>query len=141
MSGPLRRHTMPTTETRMAALRTMRRQRMLRPRPLEQKVIGWMLVLIVLGLSPDVAFGQLGTPQAAGQTAGQTAQGLGYSEHGGMALQDDLGIAPGDVLTLTVFDTPEFTGPVRVANDGAIQLPLVGKVAVAGLTTSAAAEM
>jgi len=108
---------------------------------LEQKVIGWMLVLIVLGLSPDVAFGQLGTPQAAGQTAGQTAQGLGYSEHGGMALQDDLGIAPGDVLTLTVFDTPEFTGPVRVANDGAIQLPLVGKVAVAGLTTSAAAEM
>ena len=101
-----------------------------------------MLVLIVLGLSPDVAFGQLGTPQAApGQAAGQAAQGLGYSEHGGMALQDDLGIAPGDVLTLTVFDTPEFTGPVRVANDGTIQLPLVGKVTIAGLTTSAAAGM
>jgi|GEM_PF-652238 len=132
---------MPTTETRTAALRIMRSQKMLRPQRQEQKVIGWMLVLVVLGLSPDVAFGQLGTSQAAAGQAAASAQGLGYSEHGGMALQDDLGIAPGDVLTLTVFDTPEFTGPVRVANNGTIQLPLVGKVTIAGLTTSAAAEM
>ncbi|ADV83220.1 polysaccharide biosynthesis/export family protein [Terriglobus saanensis] len=117
---------------------------MLSPRPVEQRVIGWMLlVLVVLGLSPDVALGQLGVPQTAPSQSvpNQTAPGFGYSEHGGMALQDDLGIAPGDVLTLTVFDTPEFTGPIRVANDGTIQLPLVGKVTIAGLTTSAAAEL
>lgn len=40
-----------------------------------------------------------------------------------------------DVLNIDVYDFPELTRTVRVANDGAIGLPLVGQAKAAGLTT------
>lgn len=54
---------------------------------------------------------------------------------------NDVTIAPGDRLTITVFDTPEFSGPVRVSNDGNIDIPLIGTVHVVGLSTTAAANL
>jgi polysaccharide export outer membrane protein len=45
-------------------------------------------------------------------------------------------MGPEDVLSLTVFDVPELRNlVVRVANDGTISLPLLGRVKAAGLTT------
>jgi polysaccharide biosynthesis/export protein len=107
---------------------------MLRLRPTKQPAVRWVLLLIVANFSVLMSIAQSGVPQAPPPSRG-------YSEHGGIALDDDLGIAPGDLLNLNVFDTPEFTGPVRVANDGTIQLPLVGKVSIAGLTTASAAAV
>lgn len=43
-------------------------------------------------------------------------------------------IAPGDLLSLTVLDAPEFTRELRVASDGKISLPLLGVVPAAGQT-------
>jgi polysaccharide export outer membrane protein len=43
-------------------------------------------------------------------------------------------IEPGDLLNLVVFDTPEFSGPVRVSNIGNLDVPLIGRVHVAGLS-------
>jgi polysaccharide biosynthesis/export protein len=47
-------------------------------------------------------------------------------------------IGAGDLLEMSVFDTPELTGKLRVSNTGDIILPLVGTVHVAGLKTEAA---
>jgi polysaccharide export outer membrane protein len=42
---------------------------------------------------------------------------------------------PGDRLAVTVFEVEELSGPVSIDADGLIRLPLVGAVAVGGLTT------
>lgn len=49
-------------------------------------------------------------------------------------------IGPGDLLEITVFDVPEMTQQVRVGADGKVELELIGKTALAGLTAQEAAE-
>jgi polysaccharide export outer membrane protein len=51
-----------------------------------------------------------------------------------------LRIAPGDLLRVNVYDTPELTDAYRVDVAGNLTLPLCGKVKVQGLTASEAAE-
>jgi polysaccharide export outer membrane protein len=43
-------------------------------------------------------------------------------------------IGPQDVLAVTVFNQPELTGTFEVGTDGAVTLPLIGRLDVAGLT-------
>ncbi len=47
----------------------------------------------------------------------------------------DYRIGPKDLLEITVFGLPELNQTVRVAEDGSITMSLIGRVAVAGLTT------
>jgi polysaccharide export outer membrane protein len=49
-------------------------------------------------------------------------------------------IGPADLLAIAVFSVPELSQELRVAEDGTITLPLVGAVAVAGLTVTAARD-
>lgn len=49
-------------------------------------------------------------------------------------------IAPGDSLDISEFHTPEFHSQVRVAEDGAVSLPMIGVVRVAGLDEQGAAR-
>ncbi len=49
-------------------------------------------------------------------------------------------IAPGDLLEISVFDTPELTQQVRVGADGRAELALLGDVPLAGLTSQQASE-
>lgn len=49
-------------------------------------------------------------------------------------------IAPGDLLEVSVFDTPELTQQVRVGADGRAELALLGNVPLAGLTAQQASE-
>lgn len=53
----------------------------------------------------------------------------------------DIAIVNGDQLNITVFDTPELSGPARVRNDGTVDFPLIGTVHVSGLTVSSAADL
>jgi polysaccharide biosynthesis/export protein len=46
----------------------------------------------------------------------------------------DYQIGPEDVLQITVFDVPDLNQTVRVANDGTIALPLLGRIEASGLT-------
>jgi polysaccharide export outer membrane protein len=50
-------------------------------------------------------------------------------------------LQPGDVLTIHVFGQIDYAPTVRVANDGHVQLPLVGGVAVGGLSLSQAEQL
>jgi polysaccharide export outer membrane protein len=46
----------------------------------------------------------------------------------------DIHVAQGDVLSVHLYGAPDYAPPVRVSLDGTIQLPLIGIVAVEGLT-------
>jgi len=48
-----------------------------------------------------------------------------------------MAIGPGDLLAITVFDTPELSERVRVDSEGRITLPLVGELMVQGTTANA----
>jgi len=49
-------------------------------------------------------------------------------------------IAPGDVLDVTEFHTPEFHSSVRVSSQGLVTLPMVGDVQVSGMDEQSAAR-
>ncbi len=42
--------------------------------------------------------------------------------------KDNYLIGPGDILSLSLFDAPEFSGDYSVLNDGTLQLPLIGTI-------------
>lgn len=48
----------------------------------------------------------------------------------------DYRIGPEDILDIEVFQLPELKASVRVSNEGTINLPLLGSIKVAGLTTA-----
>jgi polysaccharide export outer membrane protein len=50
-----------------------------------------------------------------------------------------LRIAPGDLIDVVVFDTPELSGKLRVDENGEVTLPVGGVMHVAGLTAEGAA--
>lgn len=50
-------------------------------------------------------------------------------------------IGAGDLLEMTIFDTPELSGKLRVSNGGDILLPLVGSLHVAGLKAEEAQNL
>lgn len=68
---------------------------------------------------------------------GSTSQGQGVS----IVPKDfsELRIEPGDLLNVSVYDTPEFTNSYRVDPAGNLTIPLCGKVNVRGLTMPEAA--
>ena len=70
--------------------------------------------------------------------AGSTAQGQGPT----IVPKDfsELRIEPGDLLSVNVYDTPEFTNSYRVDPAGDLTIPLCGKVNVRGLTLPEAAK-
>ena len=50
-------------------------------------------------------------------------------------------IGPGDLISITVFDTPEMNEEIRVNDSGDVRLQLVGDVKVSGQTASGAAKL
>ncbi len=55
------------------------------------------------------------------------------------AAASTLRINSGDLLELAVFDTPEFSGKLRVSESGDVLIPVAGSVHLAGLTAQQAA--
>ncbi len=49
-------------------------------------------------------------------------------------------LAPGDVLDISEYHTPEFRSLVRVSPAGAVTLPMIGEVPIAGMDEQAAAQ-
>ena len=78
------------------------------------------------------------TQTATAQTASAVpaAEPVLHSRQEGGALR----IGVGDLVQVTVFETPELSAKLRVNADGAVELPVAGSTAVAGLTPPEAAE-
>jgi len=64
-------------------------------------------------------------PAPGGSSIGASGVGFGSGAAGP--------IGAGDLVEMSVFDTPELSGKLRVSNTGDITLPLVGSLHVAGL--------
>jgi polysaccharide biosynthesis/export protein len=77
----------------------------------------------------------------SGASSGKTGAG---QVQGPIVLPNDFSqfrIEPGDLLSVMVYDTPEFNNAYRVDSAGDVTLPLCGKVKVQGLTVDAAARL
>ncbi len=86
-----------------------------------RKVFFSSLVLLLGFALPALAFGQ-----SAGQPTVQSVESLL--------------LGPGDLITITVFDTPEMSQEVRVSDSGEVRLQLVGDVKIGGQTAAAAGK-
>lgn len=74
-------------------------------------------------------------PPAAVGGSGENPPLSTLSVTSGQSRSSDYVIGPEDVLDIDVFNVPELTKTVRVANDGTISLALLGHVQAAGCTT------
>lgn len=54
--------------------------------------------------------------------------------------QTPLHIGPGDMVQISVFDTPELSAKLRVNADGTVELPVAGNMAISGMTPQEAAD-
>lgn len=80
-------------------------------------------VLFLLTLATTAAVAQEKAASAGGSMGGGAGFGSGAAGP----------IGAGDLVEMSVFDTPELSGKLRVSNTGDISLPLVGSLHVAGL--------
>jgi len=86
--------------------------------------------------SAAVALAMLALPLAALGQAGGGAAPTPSTTAINEGVQEYL-IVPGDVLRITVYQNADLTQEARVAEDGTISFPLIGGVAVAGLSVGA----
>src|SRR5579863_3173537 len=86
--------------------------------------LSWLLLPLALGLGYSAGAGSV--PDVPPTTVAG----------GGRADQrpPSLVLGPGDTVSVKVFGQPDMDGTVYIADDGTIRLPLVGSVAVLGLS-------
>jgi len=89
---------------------------------LTQSVTGMVLLMAVTVALPPAS-------QAQKQPRAATTQ-----------LDTNYTLGGGDRIRVNVFEVPEYTGEYQIPPGGAINLPLIGSVAVQGLTTEQAAD-
>ncbi len=82
-----------------------------------------LLVLLILAATPATAQQKGGMNGASSGSAGFGSGSAGL-------------IGAGDLVDMSVFDTPELSGKLRVSNSGDVILPLVGSLHVAGLSAN-----
>lgn len=85
----------------------------------------------------------LGIALTGGVSCAPTASTTGYAHLNGK-IQDQLknvGLGSGDVFEVRVYGEPTLTGLYRVAEDGSIDFPLVGRLDVSDLTSREISEV
>src|SRR5262249_31862844 len=88
-------------------------------------LIAWMTLFVRVEASEN-------PPETVAEVAGASASGNS---------SDEYRLAPGDRLTIKVFDQEQLSGNFIVDGTGEIMLPLAGKVNVAGLTIAEAQQL
>lgn len=83
---------------------------------------------------------QVATLSAAQTTAAASATSPANAPAATAASAASVRIAPGDLLSIAVFDAPELAQDVRVDAGGTVQLSLIGSTKVEGLTAQEASQ-
>jgi polysaccharide export outer membrane protein len=112
-----------------------------------------LLLLLGVALQPTMMLVPANAQSTAGSSipslpSSNSASSIGRAGAGGQGQGPTLvpkdfsalRIEPGDLLSVNVYDTPEFTGSYRVDPTGDLTLPLCGKVNLQGLTLQEAAK-
>ena len=98
---------------------------------MQPKVVHALNILFVLLFAIGIACGQDRAAVAASSSSAGTGFGSGAAGP----------IGAGDLVEMSVFDTPELSGKLRVSNTGDISLPLVGPLHVQGLKAEEAQSL
>ena len=89
-----------------------------------------------------VAYGAVGDGAIASNNPSQTFPLAGSADVPMLAQLDDAyALGPGDAITVSIFNVPEYSGSQQVLADGSLNLPVVGRVNVNGLTLSQAGSV
>lgn len=94
-------------------------------RKFNNRAKSFVALLFLLALGARAA-----TAQQKGNVSPVSNSGVGF----GSGSAGPLGA--GDLVEMSVFDTPELSGKLRVSNSGDVILPLIGSLHVAGLTAN-----
>lgn len=100
----------------------------------------WIVLVVAGGYAGGCALAQQRSPMSSpmSTSASVAPNTLGGSGFGSGAVGP---IGNGDLLEMSVFDTPELSGRLRVSNTGEVVLPLVGRLQVAGMKAEEAASL
>jgi polysaccharide export outer membrane protein len=91
-------------------------------------------LLLVLAMAVLVCRGQ-STPAGHSVEGNHGSAELGRASRSGRAVPEDYLLGPGDEIVIWARDAEEITqGPIKIENDGAISVPLAGRLPAAGLT-------
>lgn len=95
---------------------------------LPRRLAGAVLVSALLSLATCTAFAGCTPPGPSVRTSPVT-------------VDEDTTLGTGDVFDIRVYGEEELTGDYRVAQDGTIDFPLIGRIVVAGLEPGAVATL
>ena len=95
---------------------------------------GFAAGVCLLGLALAPCFGQFTGPSLPLPSQPNTVQVPTNDPALLRATERDIRLGFGDVLTIHLFGSADYTPVVKVTADGTVQLPLVGSIPVAGLT-------
>src|SRR5262249_35242468 len=101
-----------------------------------------LLFLSVISLAqvrenPRVQVEATQSPQTVGQTGSvppRSESSLGRDSFSTNVTGPRATLGPGDLLEITVFDTPELAQRTRINGEGKITLPLIGEIPAGGMT-------
>lgn len=97
--------------------------------------LGALLLCMALGQ----CLGMAQRPVGAIAAKGQVPQSIGMVDPSAQTYGSSLPIAPGDLVRVDVFGSPDLSGRYRVSQTGEVDLILAGRLHIAGLTSEAAA--
>lgn len=93
-----------------------------------------LLIVGMTGFYASLAFGQAFAPKATALVQSSTTVGASLAVDAVKpSTQESLRVEPGDLLRVTVLREPELEQRVRVLDSGDVELPLIGKIHLAGL--------
>src|SRR5437660_11255224 len=90
-------------------------------------------ILLVIVVAAGFSVAQQHAPMSVSTAVQNTLGGTGF----GSGAAGPIG--NGDLLEMSVFDTPELSGKLRVSNTGEVNLPLLGTLHVTGMKSEEAA--
>jgi polysaccharide biosynthesis/export protein len=91
-------------------------------RIMSQPIVGAMLLVSIITALPTPSFAQQKPSAISG------------------VLDTNYTLGGGDRIKVNVYEVPDYTGEYQIPPGGAINLPLIGKVSLLGLTTEEAAD-
>jgi polysaccharide export outer membrane protein len=106
-----------------------------------RKTLGRLLGLVLLASLAGGMQGQFSGPAVVVSPQSNILQAPTTDQAILNPMIEDRPIAQGDLLTVKIFGTTDFTPAFRVTVDGMVQLPLIGVVHVAGLTVTEAEDL
>ena len=100
-----------------------------------QKVFCVLSILVLMVISSDWLFAQGTAKQSANSVVEQPGQSAAANNSApGTPSESQVRVGPGDLLVVSVFDTPEMGQTIRVDELGDASLSLIGRVHVGDLT-------